>query len=119
MVLALAAIVDMTLTVDAVLAMVMEATKVYFLFDCSVLFSTFLMPLCPPYPTKIQQQCKLWAGRCFPAAARARRSFFRFVTSGVGIGTVVTAVAAAMIVVVVAVVMAVAILCGLTCPINI
>ena len=59
-VLALAVIVDMALAVAAVLAMTMEATEVCFLFDCSVLFSTFLMPLCPPYSTPMQQQRKLW-----------------------------------------------------------
>ena len=55
MVLALAVIVNMALDVAAVLAMAMEATKVCFLFDCCVLFSIFLTPLCPPYPTSMQQ----------------------------------------------------------------
>ena len=47
-------------------------------------------------------------GRCFTTAARTRRSFFHFVTVGVGIGAVVTAVAAATIVALVAVIVAVA-----------
>ena len=113
-VLALAVIVDMALAlalavaVAAVLAMAIDSTKVCFLFDCSVLFSTFLTLLFPLYPTPMQQQRKLHIGRCFAAVARTRRSFFRFVTAGMGIGAVVTAVAAAMIVVVVAVIVVVA-----------
>ena len=47
-------------------------------------------------------------GRCSTAAARTHRSFFHFVTVGVGIGAVVTAVAAATIVALVAVIVAVA-----------
>ena len=47
-------------------------------------------------------------GRCFAAAARTCRSFFHFVTAGLGIGAVVTAVTAAMISAAVAVIVAVA-----------
>ena len=111
-VLAMAVVVDMALAVAAVLSMAMEATKVCFLFDYCVLFSTFLASLYPPYPTSIQQQRKL------PG------SFFRSVTAGVGVGVAValdavatavdvaidavaTTVAAAMIVAVVAVIVAV------------
>ena len=61
-VLAVAVVVDMTLAVAAVLSMAMEAMEVCFLFDCCVLFSTFLTPLYPPYPTSMQQQRKLQAG---------------------------------------------------------
>ena len=60
-VLASGVIVDMALAVAAVLVMTMEATKVCFLFDYSVLFSIFLTPLCPPYFTPMQQQRRLWA----------------------------------------------------------
>ena len=55
-VLAMAVVVDMALTVAAVLSMAIEAAKVCFLFDCCVLFSTFLTPLCSPYLTPMQQQ---------------------------------------------------------------
>ena len=41
-VLAVTIVVDMPLAVAVVLTMTTEATKVLFLFDCCVLFSTFL-----------------------------------------------------------------------------
>ena len=92
-------------------------TKVCFLFDCCVLFSTFLTLLCPPYPAPMQHQRKLRAGGS-RFSERTHRSFFRSMTAAVGvamtaaadIGTVATAmvVVVAMIVAAVAVVVAVA-----------
>ena len=107
-VLAVAVIVDMALAVAAVLAMAMEATKVCFLFDCSVLFSTFLTPLFPPYPTPMQQKRKLWADALRLQHGSVGDSSALWPRVWVYIGAVVTAVAADKVVAVVAVIMAVA-----------